>query len=102
MTIGLGAQSLAFVIIARHMGRAEFGQLATVTAAASLGTAWAQLDTAEAMRRRVGRERLGLSISARALRDAHLRLGARSLPCCLQSRFRSLFTLPMSRWPTSA
>ena len=56
MIIGLGAQSLAFVIIARHMGRAEFGQLATVTAAASLGTAWAQLGTAEAMRRRVGRD----------------------------------------------
>jgi O-antigen/teichoic acid export membrane protein len=56
LMVGLGAQSLAFVIIARHLGKAQFGQLAAVTAAASLGTAWAQLGSAEAMRRRVGRD----------------------------------------------
>ncbi len=56
MMVGLAAQSLAFVIIARHLGKVQFGQLASVTAAASLGAAWAQLGTAEAMRRRVGRD----------------------------------------------
>ena len=56
LMIGLAAQSLAFVIVARHLGRVQFGHLAAVTAAASLGTAWAQWGTAEAMRRRVGRD----------------------------------------------
>jgi O-antigen/teichoic acid export membrane protein len=56
MIVGIGAQSLAFVIIARHLGKVQFGQLTVITAAAALGAAWAQLGSAECMRRRVGRD----------------------------------------------
>jgi O-antigen/teichoic acid export membrane protein len=57
MMVGIGAQAVGFVILARALGNVQFGQLTTISAAASLGAAWVQLGSAEAMRRRVGRDR---------------------------------------------
>jgi O-antigen/teichoic acid export membrane protein len=56
LMVGIATQSIGFVILARFLGKAQFGQLATITALGSLGAAWVQLGSSEAMRRRVGRD----------------------------------------------
>jgi O-antigen/teichoic acid export membrane protein len=56
MVVGIATQAIGFVILARFLGKEQFGQLATITAATGLGAAWVQLGCAEAMRRRVGRD----------------------------------------------
>jgi len=56
MAVGLATQSIGFIVLARFLGNAQFGQLATITAVGGLGAAWVQLGSFEAMRRRVGRD----------------------------------------------
>ena len=58
MMMGIAAQAIAFVILARYLGKDQFGELATISAATSLGAAWVQLGSVEVMRRRVGRDSL--------------------------------------------
>ena len=53
MLIGTAAQSIAFLIVARDLGKGNYGHLATITALTSLGAAWVQMGTAETMRRRM-------------------------------------------------
>jgi O-antigen/teichoic acid export membrane protein len=56
LTIGIAAQSIGFVVLARWLGSDQFGHLSMITAATNLGGAWCGLGTGEAMRRRAGRE----------------------------------------------
>src|SRR5579871_899645 len=56
LTVGIAAQSVGFVILARWLGSDQFGHLSMITAATNLGSAWCGLGTGEAMRRRAGRE----------------------------------------------
>jgi O-antigen/teichoic acid export membrane protein len=56
LTVGIAAQSIGFVVLARWLGSDQFGHLSMITAATNLGGAWCGLGTGEAMRRRAGRE----------------------------------------------
>jgi O-antigen/teichoic acid export membrane protein len=56
LTIGIAAQSIGFVVLARWLGSDQFGHLSMITAATNLAGAWCGLGTGEAMRRRAGRE----------------------------------------------
>src|SRR5215475_10256307 len=55
LTVGIAAQSVGFIVLARWLGSEQFGHLSLITAATNLGTAWCGLGTGEAMRRRAGR-----------------------------------------------
>jgi O-antigen/teichoic acid export membrane protein len=56
LTVGIAAQSIGFVVLARWLGSDQFGHLSMITAATNLGGAWCGLGAGEAMRRRAGRE----------------------------------------------
>jgi O-antigen/teichoic acid export membrane protein len=56
LMIGIGAQSVGFVVLARFLGTEQFGHLMTITAVTNLGSVWSGLGSGEAMRRRVGRD----------------------------------------------
>jgi O-antigen/teichoic acid export membrane protein len=56
LTVGIVAQAIAFVVLARSLGSDQFGHLATITAVTNVGGAWCGLGSGEAIRRRVGRE----------------------------------------------
>jgi O-antigen/teichoic acid export membrane protein len=56
LTVGIFAQSLGFVLLARWLGSDQFGHLATITAVTNVGGAWCGLGTGEAIRRRVSRD----------------------------------------------
>ena len=56
MAIGIGAQLVAFVFLARYLGIEQFGLLMTITAATSLAMNVCGLGAGEAFMRRVGRE----------------------------------------------
>lgn len=56
LTIGIAAQSIGFIVLARWLGSEQFGLLSMITAATNLGSAWCGLGGSEAMRRRAGRE----------------------------------------------
>jgi O-antigen/teichoic acid export membrane protein len=56
LTIGIAAQSIGFVVLARWLGSEQFGHLAMITSVTNLGAAWCGLGASEAMRRRVGRD----------------------------------------------
>lgn len=53
MLISVAAQSFAFLIVARYLGKVNYGHLATLTALTSICAPWVQLGTAELVRRRV-------------------------------------------------
>lgn len=54
--IGIAAQTIGFIILARFLGTEQYGHLATISAAANLGVPWCGLGASEAMRRRVSRD----------------------------------------------
>jgi len=56
LTVGIAAQSVGFVVLARWLGSEQFGHLAMITSVTNLGAAWCGLGAGEAMRRRVGRD----------------------------------------------
>jgi O-antigen/teichoic acid export membrane protein len=56
LTVGIVAQSLGFVVLARWLGSSQFGYLATITAVTNIGSAWCGLGVGEAIRRRIGRD----------------------------------------------
>lgn len=56
LVVGTAAQLVAFVILARHLGVEQFGQLMAITAATHLGTHLCGLGAGEGMVRRVARE----------------------------------------------
>jgi O-antigen/teichoic acid export membrane protein len=56
LSVGIAAQSIGFVVLARWLGSEQFGHLSMITSVTSLGAAWCGLGTGEAMRRRVGRD----------------------------------------------
>ena len=56
LTVGIAAQSIGFIVLARWLGSDQFGHLSMITAATNLGAAWCGLGTGEAIRRRVGRD----------------------------------------------
>jgi O-antigen/teichoic acid export membrane protein len=56
LTVGIAAQSIGFIVLARWLGSDQFGHLSMITAATNLGAAWCGLGTSEAMRRRAGRD----------------------------------------------
>ena len=53
MLIGVGAQSVALLIVARYLGKSTYGQLVSLTALIAVCSSWVQFGTAEMMRRRV-------------------------------------------------
>jgi len=53
MLVGIAAQSLAFLIVARYLGKANYGHLSTLTALTAVCSSWVQFGTVELMRRRV-------------------------------------------------
>ena len=57
MLVGVVAQSFAFLIIARYLGKTNYGQLATLTAVISICAPWVQMGTAELVRRRIAIDR---------------------------------------------
>jgi O-antigen/teichoic acid export membrane protein len=56
LAVGIAAQSVGFVVLARWLGSDQFGHLSVITAATNLGAAWCGLGTGETMRRRGSRE----------------------------------------------
>jgi O-antigen/teichoic acid export membrane protein len=56
LMVGIAAQSIGFIVLARCLGSDQFGHLSMITAATNLGAAWCGLGTNETMRRRAGRE----------------------------------------------
>jgi O-antigen/teichoic acid export membrane protein len=56
LTVGIVAQAIGFVVLARWLGSDQFGHLATITAVTNVGGAWCGLGSGEAIRRRVGRD----------------------------------------------
>jgi O-antigen/teichoic acid export membrane protein len=53
MLISVAAQAFAFLIVARYLGKFNYGQLTALTALTSVCAPWVQFGTAELMRRRV-------------------------------------------------
>jgi O-antigen/teichoic acid export membrane protein len=51
--VGIAAQSLAFLIVARYLGKTNYGHLSTLTALMAVCSSWVQFGTVELMRRRV-------------------------------------------------
>jgi O-antigen/teichoic acid export membrane protein len=56
LMVGLIAQSVGLVVLARFLGIEQFGILMTITAVTNLGGQWCGLGAAEAMRRRTARD----------------------------------------------
>lgn len=56
LMIGTGAQLVAFVVLARHLGVAQFGLLMTITAATNLGAQLCGIGANEGLVRRVARD----------------------------------------------
>jgi O-antigen/teichoic acid export membrane protein len=56
LTVGIVAQAIGFIVLARWLGSDQFGHLATITAVTNVGGAWCGLGAGEAIRRRVGRD----------------------------------------------
>jgi len=56
LAVGIAAQSIGFIVLARWLGSEQFGRLAMITAVTNLGAAWCGIGASEAMRRRVGRD----------------------------------------------
>lgn len=56
LLIGTGAQLVAFVVLARHLGVEQFGQLMTITAATNLGAQLCGVGANEGLVRRVARD----------------------------------------------
>jgi O-antigen/teichoic acid export membrane protein len=56
LAVGIAAQSIGFIVLARWLGSDQFGHLSMITAATNLAGAWCGLGTGEAMRRRAGRD----------------------------------------------
>jgi O-antigen/teichoic acid export membrane protein len=56
MMIGIGAQSIGFIVMARYLGTEQYGHLTMITAVTALGAQWCGLGGVEAMRRRVARD----------------------------------------------
>lgn len=54
--IGIAAQSIGFIILARFLGTEKYGYIVTITAVSNLAVAWCGLGATEAMRRRVARD----------------------------------------------
>ena len=75
MAIGIVAQLVAFVFLARYLGIEQFGLLMTITAATSLALNVCGLGAGEAFMRRVGREP-AISIRCSASSDSHAATGA--------------------------
>ncbi|WP_187437161.1 lipopolysaccharide biosynthesis protein [Bradyrhizobium rifense] len=56
LAIGVLAQAAAFVILARSLGAAQFGELTTISAVTALANAWCGLGPGEALRRIASRD----------------------------------------------
>jgi O-antigen/teichoic acid export membrane protein len=56
LVVALGAQFIAFVILARHLGTAQFGKLQTISAATEMAAALCGLGAGDTMIRRVARD----------------------------------------------
>ena len=56
MVVALGAQFIAFAILARHLGTAQFGQLQTISATTEMAAALSGVGAGETMTRRVARD----------------------------------------------
>ena len=56
LLVGTGAQLVAFVVLARHLGVEQFGQLMTITAATNLGAQLCGIGANEGLVRRVARD----------------------------------------------
>ena len=56
LLIGIGAQTIGFIILARFLGTHQYGFLATISAVTNLGAPLCGLGAAEVMRRWVGRD----------------------------------------------
>lgn len=57
LAIGVLAQTLGFVILARELGREDFGRLSVITSLLSIGLVFCSLGSPEMLRRKVGRDR---------------------------------------------
>jgi len=57
LLIGLLAQMMAFIVVAKALGIVQFGQLTTITAVTNLAATWTGLACGEVMRRRVSRDK---------------------------------------------
>jgi O-antigen/teichoic acid export membrane protein len=56
LAIGVVAQAVAFVLLARSLGAAQFGELTTISAVTALANAWCGFGPGEALRRIVSRD----------------------------------------------
>src|ERR1700722_18598401 len=56
LMIGLVAQALGFVILARYLGTVQFGHLVTITAVTALANTWCGFGPGEVLRRVAGRD----------------------------------------------
>jgi O-antigen/teichoic acid export membrane protein len=56
LVLALGAQFIAFVVLARHLGTTQFGHMVTISAATDLACALCGIGAGEALIRRVVRE----------------------------------------------
>jgi O-antigen/teichoic acid export membrane protein len=57
LAIGVIAQTLAFVVLARSLGAEQYGRLTIIMTASSIGLMWCGLGSGEVMRRRVARDK---------------------------------------------
>jgi O-antigen/teichoic acid export membrane protein len=56
LMIGVLAQAVAFIVLARYLGTEQFGHLMTMTAVTSLANTWCGFGPGEVLRRVVGRD----------------------------------------------
>jgi O-antigen/teichoic acid export membrane protein len=57
LLMGVVAQAVGFVILARYLGTAQFGHLVTIAAVAALANTWCGFGPGEVLRRVAGRDR---------------------------------------------
>ncbi|MEH2544071.1 O-antigen/teichoic acid export membrane protein [Bradyrhizobium sp. AZCC 2262] len=57
LAIGIVAQAIAFILLARYLGTVQFGHLVTVTAVTALANSWCGFGPGELLRRVVSRDR---------------------------------------------
>jgi O-antigen/teichoic acid export membrane protein len=56
LLVGLVAQALGFIILARYLGTVQFGHLVTITAVTALANTWCGFGPGEVLRRVAGRD----------------------------------------------
>ena len=57
LAIGIVAQAIGFVLLARYLGTVQFGHLVTITAVTALANSWCGFGPGELLRRVVSRDR---------------------------------------------